>query len=70
MQELCFQKGINWNNLPPSQKRGRCIVKKRLSKEVLNSATGAYSTIERSIWEIDDEIPIFSQDKDYILKYV
>ncbi len=28
LQEMIFQKGINWNDLPTQQKRGRCIVKK------------------------------------------
>lgn len=26
MQEMCFQKGINWNNLPFEQKRGSLII--------------------------------------------
>jgi tRNA(His) guanylyltransferase len=28
MQEMCFQKGYNWNDLPTYRKRGRCIIKK------------------------------------------
>lgn len=28
LQEMCFQKGKNWNNLPPEDKRGRCVVPK------------------------------------------
>ena len=27
LQEMCFQKGKNWNDLPLHDKRGRCIVK-------------------------------------------
>jgi len=27
MQEMCFQKGQNWNDLAPELKRGRCIVR-------------------------------------------
>ena len=26
LQEMIFQKGINWNDLPTYQKRGRCAV--------------------------------------------
>lgn len=26
LQEMCFQKGHNWNDLPTRQRRGRCIV--------------------------------------------
>lgn len=30
LQELCFQKGHNWNDLPVGQKRGRFIIKNTL----------------------------------------
>ncbi len=60
LQEMIFQKGINWNTLPTEQRRGRCIVKKQIVKE---------ATV-RSQWTVDNEIPIFSQDKNYIEQYV
>jgi tRNA(His) 5'-end guanylyltransferase len=60
LQEMIFQKGINWNTLPTSQRRGRCIVKKQIVKE----------TAVRSQWTVDNEIPIFSQDKSYIEQHV
>ncbi len=49
LQEMIFQKGVNWNNYPIPIKRGR-IVKKHESKG----------------WTIDNEIPIFTQDKNYL----
>ena len=33
MQEMIFQKGINWNNYPVKQKRGRLIVKETYDKD-------------------------------------
>lgn len=60
LQELCFKKGINWNNLPTSFKRGRCITKQQYQKE----------DVMRSRWIVDNEIPIFSQDRNYIEKYI
>lgn len=48
LQEMCFQKGHNWNDLPTFIKRGRCIVYKD------------------SKWQVDNEIPIFTQDRAYI----
>lgn len=61
IQEMLFQeKGINFNDLPIYQKRGACITKESYSKE------GA----ERTRWVIDKNIPIFTQDRDYIEKYV
>lgn len=70
LQELCFQKGINWNDCPASQKRGRCIVKKLVFKEGKNPKTGESLPTQRSEWVVDNNIPIFSQDRNYIDKYV
>lgn len=70
LQELIFQKGINWNDCPASQKRGRCIVKKYTEKSTLNPKTQQYETALRSEWVVDNEIPIFSQDRNYINQYV
>lgn len=56
-QEMIHEAGLNWNDLPTSRKRGRCIVKQKfLTPE----------GVERSIWVADNEIPIFTQDRDYI----
>ncbi len=70
LQELCFQKGINWNDCPTSQKRGRCIVKTRSLKNSINKKTGFEVSALRSEWIVDQEIPIFSQDRNYIEKYL
>lgn len=70
LQELCFQKGINWNNCPTSQKRGRCIVKQTTIKQGTNPKTGETFDAERSEWVVDNEIPVFSQDRNYIEQYV
>lgn len=69
LQEMVFQKGINWNNLPTYQKRGRCIIKKHYTKE-LNDVNGTMNAIKRSHWVVDNEIPIFSSDKNYINNFV
>ncbi len=60
LQDMIFKKGTNWNDLPVSQRRGRCIVKEQFAKD------GAV----RSKWIVDNEIPIFSQDRAYIEKWV
>lgn len=70
LQELCFQKGFNWNDCPTFQKRGRCIVKTKTMKEGVNPKTGEVFMAERSEWTIDNEIPIFSQNRAYIDNYV
>lgn len=45
---LMLQKGVNWNNIPTWQKRGFCV-----SRE-----------------GVDREIPVFTQDRDYIGKFL
>ena len=70
LQELIFKKGINWNDCPASQKRGRCIVKQTTEKEAINAITGEVTKVMRSAWVVDDNIPIFSQNRDYIDDHV
>ena len=55
MQEMCFQKGINWNDYSPKYKRGRLIVKQEV--EVKN--------VKRNKW-FSTEPDIFSQNKDIL----
>jgi tRNA(His) 5'-end guanylyltransferase len=61
IQEMLWQeKQINFNDLPVCQKRGVCITKEYFSK---NGTT-------RSRWIIDKNIPIFTQDRNYIEQYI
>lgn len=59
MQEMCFQKGHNWNDLHFSKKRGSLIVR---------NVYPLKNTI-RSKWEVV-ETPIFSQDRNSILNLI
>ena len=62
MQEMLFQeKGINWNDRPTWEKRGYCMSRVTTEKE---------PRVFRHSIEVDLEIPIFSQDRDYINKFV
>jgi tRNA(His) 5'-end guanylyltransferase len=58
MQEMCFQKGKNWNNLKTFLRRGRCVVKKA---DVISNKT---------YWSTDSEIPIFKKNRNYIEKHL
>jgi tRNA(His) guanylyltransferase len=61
IQEMLFQeKEINFNDVPTYQKRGVSIFKEFYMKD----------DIERSRWVVDENIPIFTQDRDYIEKYI
>ena len=65
LQEMTFQKGRNWNNEPTSFKRGRCVV--RVPDEFV---TPKGVKVSRMRWAVDDEIPVFSQDRDYINRHL
>lgn len=55
---LMLQKGINFNDMPTEFKRGVCCVKEEYSID---------ETV-RTRWVLDKEIPIFTQDRDYVEK--
>lgn len=60
MQEMIFQKGINWNDYTPREKRGSVIRKVQVE---LKSGDVTYT---RGKWKADAETPIFSQEKNYL----
>lgn len=70
LQEMTFQGGVNWNDCPTFQKRGRCVIKTVSLKDAVNPKTGNVIVAERSEWTIDNEIPIFSQNKEYVEKHL
>jgi tRNA(His) guanylyltransferase len=52
LQELCFQRGNNWNDLPARYRRGRCVVRQ----------THELDGVIRHEWVVDNEIPIWKGD--------
>ena len=62
---LMLEKDINWNDYPTHLKRGSCCIKKPF---IINEGTEQESI--RNKWIVDIEIPIFTQDKDYINKLI
>ena len=63
---LMIEKGINWNDYPTTLKRGSCCVKTQFSIVDLSTYSGSTEDVVRDCWVIDNEIPIFTQDRDYI----
>ena len=53
-QEMCFQKGVNWNDFAPKYKRGRVIIKETVDEE----------TEKRTRWE-SIEPPVFTQEREF-----
>lgn len=64
LQEMIFQKGFNWNDLETWKKRGRCFYTEKYNVQ---------GPVDDETWsriKIDDEPPIFTQDRNYVEKYV
>jgi tRNA(His) 5'-end guanylyltransferase len=61
---LMLQKGINFNDMPTEFKRGVCCIKKDI-EELWEEGI----SINKK-WCIDKEIPIFTQDRNYIEQYL
>lgn len=70
LQEMCFQKGKNWNDCPTQFKRGRCLLKQQVMKKTWNPHEQKDVEVLRNVWTVDNEIPIFTQDFNYINKWV
>ena len=56
LMDLCFNKGINWNDLDTPKKRGFAVYKKPIVKK------GKMGAVTRMKFFIDRKIPIFSSD--------
>lgn len=61
LQEMMFQEhNINWNDYPTVYKRGSCVTKEQYTE----------NDVTRSRWVVDTNIPIFTQDRNYIDRLV
>lgn len=58
--KLWEEKQINWNDFETPCKRGTCIIRESYMKE----------EVERHRWVEDRNIPIFTQDREYINKFI
>ncbi len=71
MQEMLWQeKGINWNDEPAGFKRGRCVVREVVTKDVeyTDKRTGETKTaegVQRASWQVIVP-PIFTRDREWL----
>lgn len=64
LQDKMFtEKGVNWNDLSTIEKRGCCCIKIMQQNSNIDIKDGYYP---KEKWIIDNDIPIFSQDRNYI----
>ena len=65
---LMLQKGINFNDMPTEFKRGVCCIKEEYYPEPMPGYEDCEvdATSVRTHWVLDKEIPIFTQDRNYV----
>lgn len=72
--ELLHKVGINWNDCPTDQKRGRVVCRRERLRQVtyIHKKTKESVTEEvvETFWELDREIPLFTQDHSYLDRLV
>ena len=70
LKAMCKAKGTDWDLLPNQQKVGRCIKKNYKFVVGFNKKTQKDEAVTRSSWDVDNDIPVFTQDRFYIDKYL
>ena len=70
IQEMLFQThGINWNDFPVECKRGSCCYRVPVT-ETIDVPNKEPVTVTRNKWRIDHEIPTFTQDREFVEKWL
>ena len=67
---LMLQKSINWNDYSTTLKRGSCCIKIDDGITKYDEVGNICDYIPSSKWVIDNEIPIFTQNRDYVEKLI
>ena len=69
---LMLQKGINFNDMPTEFKRGVCCIKEEYYPDPMPGCEDCPidATSVRTRWVLDKEIPIFTQDREYVERNV
>ena len=68
--ELLFQRGINYNELPSWQKRGLGIYFTNVDKEGFNPITNEKVITQRREFVVDYELPIGEEYREFILSFL
>ncbi len=71
IQEMLFQEhGINWNDYPTAFKRGSACYRVCEEVEVIDKVDREKKIATRSHWIVDENIPIFTQDRNFIERWI
>ena len=70
-EKLLLEKNFDWNVLPNSKKYGVCIVKKpQTVKTEVNFNTSEFTKICKNKWVVDENIPLFFENRNYINQHL
>lgn len=67
---LMTQKCINWNDYATTLKRGSCCIKVDDNLIEYDEVGNTCSCIRRNKWVVDNDIPIFTKNRDYVEKLI
>lgn len=71
IQEMLWQEyKVNWSDYPIECKRGSCCIKQMVDVPVLNQESGEVICVSRNRWVIDTEPPVFTQEREYIERFL
>lgn len=67
IKQMLVEKNLKWESIPVSCQRGVCVIKKPTKvKTQINLETGSYMEMTRNRWTVDDNIPLFWENRKYI----
>jgi tRNA(His) 5'-end guanylyltransferase len=67
IKQMLAEKNIKWESIPVSCQRGVCVIKKPIRvKTQINMKALTYMEMTRNRWTVDDNIPLFWEDRKYI----
>lgn len=70
-EKLLLEKNFDWNALPNNKKYGVCIVKKSQTvKTEVDFNTSEFTKICKNKWVVDENIPLFFENRSYINQYL
>lgn len=72
IQEMLWnQRNLNWNDLPVDCKRGSCCFKVKKEAQIIDPRDPEKTIlVTRNEWTTDREPPIFTQDRDYVERWL
>jgi tRNA(His) 5'-end guanylyltransferase len=67
IKQMLVEKNLKWESIPVSCQRGICVIKKPTKvKTQIDMKAMTYMEMTRNRWTVDDNIPLFWEDRKYI----